>query len=172
MSTSFFSGINLRFPKNKSALEAAYQNCFKRKQFINLDKNNYSEHLALAKDDLVSIEGDFQKENWRWVIIKGYYASFHATNALLVKHLGFFSKDHTCAIIALKREDLIAQEFYKKLEGIYERFSDIFGFVLMFEARKISQYDVLKWKDLTKEDAMIAYSFAKEYVSYVEEECT
>lgn len=172
MSTNFFSGISLRFPKDKAALEAAYQNCSSRKQFVSLNKENYIEHLALAKDDLLSIANDFKGESWRWVIVKSYYASFHATNALLVKKLGFFSKDHSCAILALKRENLISPDFYKQMEEVYERFSDIFGFVLIFEARKLSQYDVLRWRSLTRQDAEIAHNFAKKYISYVEEECT
>ena len=125
----------------------------KRRKFLELSKGSYSEHLELAKDDLNSISVDFEKRNWRWVVTKSYYAVFHATNALLVYKLGFFSKDHLCATIALKKENLISEELYKELGNIYERFSDIFGFAIMFEARKLSQYDTEKWKELTEEDA-------------------
>ena len=41
----------------------------------------------------------------------------------------------------------------------------------VFEARKISQYDVLRWKSLTRSDAMISMEFARKFVSYVEVEC-
>ena len=62
-------------------------------------------------------------------------------------------------------------EIYKELGMIYEKFSDIFGFAIIFEARKLSQYDTEKWKELTEEDAMISRDFAKKFVSFVEGEC-
>ncbi len=138
MSTKLFEEINVKFPKTNKKLEKTFENCEKRRKFIELSKKSYSKHLELAKDDLNSIPIDFEKKNWRWVITKSYYAIFHATNALLINKLGFFSKDHLCAVIALKKENLISKEFYKELGKIYERFSDIFGFAIVFEARKLS----------------------------------
>ena len=90
---------------------------------------------------------------------------------MLVNKLGFFSKDHLCAVIALKKENLIHEELYKELGDIYERFSDIFGFAIIFEARKLSQYDTEKWKELTERDAKITKDFAHKFVSFVEEAC-
>ncbi|MBU2639642.1 MAG: HEPN domain-containing protein [Nanoarchaeota archaeon] len=171
MSNKILEEINVKFPKTEKKLEKSYTNCEKRKKFIELSKKDYLKHLELAKDDLNSIEIDFNKKNWRWVITKSYYAVFHATNALLVDKLGFFSKDHLCAVIALKRENLIPEKFYKEFGEIYEKFSDIFGFAIVFEARKLSQYDTEKWKELTEEDAKVVRDFAKKFVSFVEEEC-
>ncbi|MBS3151305.1 HEPN domain-containing protein [Candidatus Woesearchaeota archaeon] len=171
MSTKLFNEINVKFPKSDEKLEKSYENCKKRRKFLELSKGSYSEHLELAKDDLNSISVDFEKRNWRWVVTKSYYAVFHATNALLVYKLGFFSKDHLCATIALKKENLISEELYKELGNIYERFSDIFGFAVIFEARKLSQYDTEKWKELTEEDAKISWDFAQKFVSFVEGEC-
>ena len=171
MSTRLFNGIEVKFPKTDEKLESSYESCEKRKKFIELSKESYSEHLELAKDDLNSISADFEKKNWRWVVTKSYYAVFHATNALLVNRLGFFSKDHLCAVVALKKKNLIPEELYKKLGEIYERFSDIFGFAVIFEARKISQYDTEKWKELTEEDAKITRDFAYKFVSFVEGAC-
>jgi len=94
MSTKLFNEINVRFPKTDEKLEKSYENCNNRKKFVELSRESYSEHLELAKDDLSSIKPDFEKKNWRWVVTKSYYAVFHATNALLVNKLGFFSKDH------------------------------------------------------------------------------
>ena len=171
MSIKIFEEINVKFPKTDEKLEKSYKSCKDRNKYITLDKQKYFEHLEMAKDDLSSIRTDFDNKNWRWVITKSYYSIFHATNALLIYKLGFFSKDHTCAIIALKKENLITQEIYKKLGKIYNRFSDIFGFAVMFEARKISQYDVVKWKELTESDAAVARDFAKEFISFAEGEC-
>lgn len=171
MSTKLFNEINVKFPKTSEKLEKSYETCEKRKKFVELSKDSYSEHLELAKDDLNSIKTDFEQKNWRWVVTKSYYAVFHATNALLVNKLGFFSKDHLCAVLALKKENLIPDELYKELGNIYERFSDIFGFAIVFEARKLSQYDTEKWKELTEEDAIIIKNFAQKFVSHVEGVC-
>jgi len=171
MSTRLFNEINVKFPKTDKRLKKSYESCEKRKKFVELSKDSYQEHLELAKDDLNSIKTDLENKNWRWVITKSYYAIFHATNALLVNKLGFFSKDHLCAVIALKKENLIHEELYKELGDIYERFSDIFGFAIIFEARKLSQYDTEKWKELTEEDAKITKDFAYKFVSSVEDAC-
>ena len=171
MSTKLFQEINVKFPRTDEKLKRSYENCRKRKKFIQLFKESYTEHLELAKDDLNSIKTDFDSKNWRWVITKSYYAIFHATNALLVNKLGFFSKNHLCAVIALKKENLIHEKLYKELGDIYERFSDIFGFAIIFEARKLSQYDTEKWKELTEEDAKITKEFAYKFVSSVEDSC-
>lgn len=171
MSTKLFNEISVRFPGSEGRLKRSYESCRKRRKFVDVSRNAYSEHLELAKDDLNSIKTDFENRNWRWVVTKSYYAIFHATNALLVNKLGFFSKDHMCAVIALKRENLIPQELYGELGKIYERFSDIFGFAVIFEARKISQYDTLKWRDVGDEDAVAARGFARRFVSFVEGEC-
>jgi len=171
MSTKLLNGIDAKFPKTEKKLDKSYGNCKKRKKFIEISKEFYTEHLELAKDDLNSIKTDFENKNWRWVVTKSYYAIFHATNALLVNKLGFFSKDHLCAVIALKKENLITGKLYEELGKIYERFSDIFGFAIMFEARKLSQYDTEKWKELTEEDAKITKDFANKFVSFVEESC-
>ncbi len=171
MSSRTFEEINVKFPKTEEKLERSYENCKKRRKFVEVSRDSYSEHLELSKDDLNSIRTDFERKNWRWVVTKSYYAIFHATNALLVNKLGFFSKDHLCSVIALKKENLIPEELYKELGKIYEKFSDIFGFAIIFEARKLSQYDTEKWKELTEEDAKIARDFAKKFISFVEGAC-
>lgn len=171
MAGKIFEEINVNFPKTEKRLEKAYESCQKRKKFVEITNEFFVEHLELAKDDLSSINIDFQNKNWRWVVTKSYYAVFHATNALLVKKKGFFSKDHLCAVIALKKDNLIPDEVYKELGEIYERFSDIFGFAIIFEARKLSQYDTKKWKELDEKDAKIVLDFAKKFVSFVEVAC-
>ena len=171
MSTKLFNEINVKFPKTVEKLERSYKSCEKRGKFIELSNALYAGHLELAKDDLNSIKIDFENQNWRWVITKSYYSIFHATNALLVSKLNFFSKDHLCAVVALKKENLIPEELYEELGRVYERFSDIFGFAVIFEARKLSQYDTEKWKELTEEDARITRDFAQKFVSFVEGAC-
>ncbi len=169
--SGLFEEINVKFPKDDLRIKKSFENCETRKRFVKVPKDSCTNHLDMAKDDLVALKTDLDNKNWRWVITKSYYAIFHATNALLINKLGFYSKDHLCAVIALKKENLISEELYSELGLIYERFSDIFGFAIMFEARKLSQYDVEKWRDLTKKDAIIARDFANKYVGFVESEC-
>lgn len=171
MSSKWFEEINVKFPRNEKRISRSFESCKKRGKFVEVSEGSYLEHLELAKDDLSAIKTDFENKNWRWVITKSYYAIFHATNALLVNKLGFFSKDHLCAVLALKKENLIPERFYTELGEIYERFSDIFGFAIIFEARKLSQYDTEKWKGLTEEDATLTRDFAERFVSFVEGEC-
>ncbi len=171
MSTEIFDKIETNFPKTQEALDNAFANCQKRKQFIPTRKENFKSHLELAKADLASLERDFKSQDWRWTIVKSYYAIFHATNALLIQKLGFFSKDHVCAILILHRNKLLDAHLFTELKLIYEKFSDIFGFALMYEARKVSQYDAFQWRLLTENDANLAKSFAKRFVSYVEVKC-
>ena len=40
-----------------------------------------------------------------------------------------------------------------------------------YALRKISNYDVVKWKQLTQDDALSVYNLAKEIVSFAETEC-
>lgn len=172
MSMNIFDSISVQFPTQAENVAAAFENCKKRKKFVEIPPDSFQEHLDMAKDDLLALDSDVQARHWRWVIIKAYYAVFHATNALLIKKQGYFSKDHLCAVLALKHENILKEEMYVAFREIYERFSDIFGFAIFFEARKLSQYDVAKWKDLKEEDAMIARAFALKYIAYVERECT
>ena len=90
MSIRVFEEINVKFPKTAEKLEKSFGSCEERKKFIKLPEEFYSKHLELAKDDLNSIHTDFEKENWRWVVTKSYYAIFHATNALLVNNNSSF----------------------------------------------------------------------------------
>ncbi len=172
MSSKFFQEIHVKLPRTIRRQERAYTSCEKRGRFVIVDRGSFTGHLELAKDDLVALKADLEHNNWRWAIIKSYYAIFHATNALLVHELDFYSKDHLCAVIALKRKELILESLYTELGSIYEQFSDIFGFAVLFEARKLSQYDTEKWRDIGEQEAMISRDFARRFVSFAEVECT
>lgn len=171
MSVDVLEKIEVNFPKTAVAIDNAFLSCQRRKQFTKTKKEDWKSHLELAKVDLASLERDFKSQDWRWTIVKSYYSIFHATNALLINKLGYFSKDHLCAIIALHRNNLLDLHLFDELKLIYEKFSDIFGFALLYEARKISQYDTLNWQFLTESDAELAKSFAKRFAAYVERRC-
>lgn len=158
-------------PKKKEKIKKGYENCEKARKYVVVSKEEFKLHLEKAKSDLSKIQADYENEAWDWVIIKAYYAIHHAINALLIKFNGFYSKDHFCAILALKNFELIPKNIYEKLRKISTKFSDFTGFEITYSLRKISQYDVEKWKQLSKEDALKIYNFAKEFVSFVERRC-
>lgn len=63
------------------------------------------------------------------------------------------------------------ENLYQKLRNINTKFSDFTGFDVTYTLRKISQYDVRKWKDITEKDADSIYSLAKELISFIEKRC-
>lgn len=160
--------VKIKLPKKERSIENYFESCKRRKKFVNSDPESSFKHLKKAKHDLNRAIAEFKDNVWDWSIIKSYYSIHHAGNALLLKNKGFFSKDHICLIIALKLFNLIDKELFLKLKSIHERFSDTISLDLTFELRKISQYSVDEWEDLTKEDARKVLELAKEFVSYVE----
>ncbi|MGC8812551.1 MAG: HEPN domain-containing protein [Candidatus Aenigmatarchaeota archaeon] len=162
--------LSSKLPKRKRAIKSFYETCLSRKKFIKVESSEFSIHLEKAKHDLQRAIKEFEDECWDWTIIKAYYSIHHAANALLVKKAGFFSKDHVCLIISLKHLELIPNEFYEELRTLYSKFSDFSAFELVYSLRKISQYNIIKWKELSKKDAEIVLEFAKKFVKFVEGE--
>jgi len=132
-----------QLPKKLEKIKKSYKNCSNLGKFTTVNQEEFSAHLEKAKSDLANVESDFRKQSWDRVIIKSYYSTHHAINALLIRKKGFYSKDHICAILALKFFEIIPQEIY----------------------------DVRKWKQLSKKDAESIYLLAKEIVAFAEREC-
>jgi uncharacterized protein (UPF0332 family) len=161
--------IGSKLPKREKSIKAYYETCISRKKFIKIDSSEANLHLEKAKHDLSRAIKEFNDDCWDWTIVKAYYSIHHAANALLIKKEGMFSKDHICLVIALKNLGLIPNEFYEELRKIHSKFSDFTAFELAYSLRKVSQYNVTKWKELSKEDAKIILEFAKTFVKFVEE---
>jgi len=164
--------IKSRLPKRKKTIKTFYESCFSRKKFIKVENSEFTVHLEKAKHDLHRAIKEFEDNCWDWTIIKAYYAIHHAANALLIRKAGFFSKDHICLIVALKNLELIPSEFYEKLRTLHSRFSDFSAFELVYSLRKMGQYNIVKWKELSRNDAKIVLEFAKGFVRFVEEVTT
>ena len=160
--------INIKLPKNAESLEKFYQNCEIRKKFISGNKQFSEKHLKKAKNDLYRTIREFEDKCWDWTVIKAYYAIHHSGNALLLRKKGFFCKDHSCLIVALKYHNLIADELFNELSKLHESLSDALGFDLTFQLRKLGQYDVDEWENIKESDASIVISIAKKFVSFVE----
>jgi len=161
--------VGSKLPTRKDSIKAYYETCASRKKFINIDASEAILHLEKAKHDLSRAIKEFEDDCWDWTIIKAYYSIHHAANALLIKKAKMFSKDHICLIVALKHLGLIPNEFYEELRKLHSKFSDFTAFEIAYSLRKVSQYDVVKWKELSKEDAELVLEFAKKFVKFVEE---
>lgn len=160
--------IKSKLPKKESSIEKFYQSCEQRKKFISTAKESFKNHLKKAKHDLYRAIREFEDKCWDWTIIKAYYAIHHAANALLIRKKGFFCKDHSCLIIALKYFNLIKEDLFKELSKLHESFADILGLDLTFQLRKLGQYDVIEWEKITEKDASLIISIAKKFISFVE----
>jgi uncharacterized protein (UPF0332 family) len=161
--------IGSKLPTREDSIKAYYETCISRKKFINIDASEAIFHLEKTKHDLSRAIKEFENDCWDWTIIKAYYSIHHAANALLIKKAKMFSKDHICLIVALKHLGLIPNEFYEELRKLHSKFSDFTAFEIAYSLRKVSQYDVVKWKELSKEDAELVLEFAKKFVKFVEE---
>ena len=161
--------INTKLPKKESSIEKFYCNCEKRKKILKDTPKHYLVRLEKAKHDLTRAISEFEDKCWDWTAIKAYYAIHHAANALLSNKKGLFSKDHLCLIIALNYYNLINKELFEELTKIHEKFSDILSLDITFQLKKIGQYSVDEWQNITENDANKIVELAKKFVKFVEE---
>jgi uncharacterized protein (UPF0332 family) len=162
--------IKIKLPEREKSIEKFYCNCRKRKKFVEDLEDYYKKRLKKSKHDLSAAVSEFKEKNWDWTVVKAYYAIHHAGNTLLSRKKGVFSKDHSCLIIALKYNNLVDKAIFEKLSKIVNRFQDTLSIDIAFELRKIGQYDVEKWEEITEEDAKKIIDIAKEFTSFVEGE--
>ena len=160
--------IKPKTPATDESIKNSFASCDSRKKFVADVAGHYKQHLKKAKHDFSRGEEEFKELCWDWTIIKAYYSIHHAGNALLSKQKGVFSKDHSCLIIALKYWGIIDQAFFDRIIKIYEHFSDALSFDIAFQLRKIGQYSVDEWENLTKEDAELILNLAREFIRFVE----
>src|SRR3989344_175374 len=82
------------------------------------DKENYVDYIKEAYSDLKSAE---KEDNEKWAITKAYQSLFLMCNALLVKNLGYYSKDHERVVIALMKNKIIASKTIEKISKILNK---------------------------------------------------
>jgi uncharacterized protein (UPF0332 family) len=149
-----------RIPKTVKALERAYSFCEKKKAFRVADKNTFSDYVLRGQKDIASAQNDFQHEDFHWVRVKAYQALFHILNALLVKHCGYFSKDHSCILSALLKNNIITEEIAEKLhlvvgniekcaKTVENAVQDIDDLRIQ---RNFALYKPKAWEEVTKHD--------------------
>lgn len=100
-------------PKTEKKLGSEYERC--KKSFVKIDKEAYIHYKNEAYSDLQSAEKD---ESPKWAITKAYQALFLMCNALLVKNVGYYSKDHSCVIIALLKNKMLTEETLNSINNM------------------------------------------------------
>ena len=103
-------------PKNKSAIEKEYNRCMKKRAFVHIPKELYTEYIKEAYSDMASAEKEAETSP-KWAIVKAYQALFLATSAVLIKKAGFYSKDHGCVLIALLNENVISKDVLNRISS-------------------------------------------------------
>ena len=151
--------IKRTLPKTVKALERAYQNCEKRKKFREIDSQRFQDYVVRSQKDITSADNDFKNADYYWVRIKAYQALFHMLNALLVKNFGYYSKDHSCILTALLKNNIITNETASKLHLVVEdtvkettsedAIQDIDDLRIQ---RNFALYKPKAWEEVTKED--------------------
>jgi len=153
--------IEKRLPKTEDALDKAYLNCEKRKKFKEVNEEAFPDYLVRSQKDLASAYNDFENGDYYWARIKAYQSLFHMLNALLVKNLGYYSKDHSCILTALLKSNIITNETASRLHLIVESLiktskvsvedaiQDIDDLRI---SRNFSLYKPKAWEEVTKED--------------------
>lgn len=148
-------------PKTEEALEKAYENCEMKKSFRNVDNEQFQDYLMRSQKDIASADNDFKNGDYYWARIKAYQALFHILNALLVKHFGYYSKDHGCILTALLKNNIITDKIASQLHLVVENATknaamtsedavqDIDDFRIQ---RNFALYKPKAWKEITKED--------------------
>ncbi|MDP7080074.1 MAG: HEPN domain-containing protein [Candidatus Undinarchaeales archaeon] len=170
-SKDILSEMTTNLPRTTKASDAFFNNCMKRRRFVQVPKDDFVKHLEKSKHDLSQVDTDYIQGSWDWAVVKAYYSVFHAANALLIKERGEYSKDHSCVFVALERHDLIPPDLYKELGTLHGRFSDLAAFDIIYGARKVGQYDVDRWASISQADAERVRGFARRFLSFVEGRC-
>lgn len=104
-------------PKNKDALEREYSRCVKANAFVQILKEKYIDYVKEAYSDIASAEEEIEKSP-KWALVKAYQALFLMSNALLIKKMGFYSKDHGCILVALMRENALSERTMNSISAL------------------------------------------------------
>lgn len=104
-------------PKDKSALEKEYLRCVKNNAFVQIPKEKYVGYVKEAYSDIASAEQEIEKSP-KWALVKAYQALFLMSNALLIRKMGFYSKDHGCILIALLKENGLSEKALSSISNL------------------------------------------------------
>lgn len=150
-----------RLPQTVNALEKAHHDCEQRGTFRKIERGQFSDYMVRSQKDIASAENDFKNEDYYWARIKAYQALFHMLNALLVKKLGYYSKDYGCILTALLKNRVVTDEIAVQLHLVVgdvakktaknseDALQDIDDFRIQ---RNFALYKPKAWEEVTRED--------------------
>lgn len=172
--------MDLKLLKNR--LEGYKRNELFRQN--NREKDLADKYLEKARNNLIAMQIDFKLSSdekiqkvleiagfteYDWVIIKGYYAMYHAALACLAK-LGFKSENHNATTLALELYFVHSGKLERKYVKILEKARLERDYVEKLreakQERVIAQYDVST--DVEKRSARWVLETAKEFVDRLE----
>lgn len=114
-------------PKNEKSLDNEYKKCKRQRNFISVSKESYNDYVEEAYSDIISAEKELREEiNIKWAVVKAYQALFSMCTAIVIKNLGFYSKDHGCLIIILLKENLISDKTLKRVSSTLKNKESLF----------------------------------------------
>lgn len=126
------------------------EECFEKRFLLNIkpDKKLVDKELKESDYDLDKAEKAFKEEDYKWAIVKSYYAMFHAARAVL-SNLGFREKRHFAIGIVL--EDL------NKKGKLESRFINDFNAAI--QSREDADYHYIYSKETAENSLIIADEF-------------
>lgn len=142
----------MSIPKENKAIEADYEDCIKHNVFVKVSNESYQEYVVRSQKDVASAKNDFDTGYFYWCIIKAYQSLFFIANALLVKNLGYYSKDHRCIITALLKEKIISEKIADKISATFEtKIAAEMDSIRL--KRNSAMYQPDSWQSISKESA-------------------
>ncbi|MBI2140365.1 HEPN domain-containing protein [Candidatus Woesearchaeota archaeon] len=146
-------------PKSAEALQRAFLSCEKGGRFKKVGQEAFSDYVERANKDLASAERDFEANDFHWARVKAYQSLFHLLNALLIKKLGYYSKDHGCIIVALMNDGIISEDSAKELHLLVDKVmkqatsNDVYRDLDEFRIqRNFALYKPKSWVDVKEGD--------------------
>lgn len=154
-------------PKSEKALENDFADCVAHGVFVNVGRERFGEYVVRSQKDLASSKGDLDDGDFHWCVIKAYQSLFFAANALLVKNLGYFSKDHRCIITALLREKVISRKIADELGETFAGYGVATDMDSIRIERNIAMYRPDSWQTIGRKDAEKLLETVRTLVSHM-----
>jgi uncharacterized protein (UPF0332 family) len=80
-----------------------FKQCLENKKIIAFPRGKelVNKEVSIAQRDLLDAKAGFDNQRYKWSTIQGYYAMFHAAQALVYSR-GYREKSHYCLAVALR----------------------------------------------------------------------
>ena len=81
-----------------------FEVCLERRALVRFEGDRsdaVAKEMDAARSDLLTAGESLERENWKWAIVQGYYAMFHAARALVLRE-GYVEKSHQCLLVAFR----------------------------------------------------------------------